>query len=132
MTLPVSSPARADSGDLKCKLTFKISGWSLFYKTATGTGTVRCSNGKSMKVKLSTTGGGLTAGKSTEEGTGTFSAVKNMDDLLGSYVAAQAQAGAQKSVQAQVVTKGEVSLALAGKGSGWSLGVALSEFKIER
>ena len=30
------------------------------------------------------------------------------------------------------MTKGEVSLALSGKGHGWSLGVDLGELKIER
>jgi len=127
-----SMAARADDQDLKCSMTFKLQGWSVFYKTAKGHGTIHCANGQTLHVKLSMKGGGLTAGKSTEEGKGEFSGVHSIDDLLGTYAAAQAQAGAVKSAQAQVVTKGEVSLALAGKGHGWSLGVALTNFTIEK
>jgi hypothetical protein len=52
--------------------------------------------------------------------------------VLGAYAEAQAHAGAVNSVQAQVMTKGEVSLALTGKGHGWSLGVDFGELMIER
>ena len=124
--------AQAADGDLHCTLTFQTKTWSIIYKSASGFGTIHCSNGQSLRVKLSAKGGGLTAGKSEESGQGEFSPVGHIDDLLGAYAAAQAHAGAVNSVQAQVVTKGEVSLALTGKGHGWSLGVDLSELKIER
>jgi hypothetical protein len=124
--------AQAADADLHCTLTFQTKTWSIIYKSATGFGTIHCSNGQSLHVKLSATGGGLTAGKSRESGHGDFSPVGHLDDLLGGYVAAQAHAGAVNSVQAQVMTKGEVSLALTGKGHGWSLGVDVSELKIER
>lgn len=125
------APAHADA-NLKCTMTFTLKGWSAFYQTATGQGVIHCSNGRSMHVKLTSKGGGLTVGKSEESGRGEFSDVASMDELLGSYVRAQAHAGAVKSAQAQVLTKGEVSLALSGKGRGWSLGVAFGELKIER
>ena len=128
----VVGSAQAADGDLHCTLTFQTKTWSIIYKSATGFGTIRCSNGQSLHVKLSAKGGGLTAGKSEESGHGEFSPVGHIDDLLGGYAAAQAHAGAVNSVQAQVMTKGEVSLALTGKGHGWSLGVDLSELKIER
>ena len=124
--------AQAADGDLHCTLTFQTKTWSIIYKSATGFGTIHCSNGQSLRVTLSAKGGGLTAGKSEESGHGDFSPVGHIDDLLGGYAAAQAHAGAINSVQAQVMTKGEVSLALTGKGHGWSLGVDLSELKIER
>ncbi|MGH8187726.1 MAG: hypothetical protein ACREUC_14285, partial [Steroidobacteraceae bacterium] len=102
-----------------------------FYKTASGSGTIKCSNGQSMNVKLSAKGGGLTVGKSTiENGHGEFSAVGNMSELLGSYVSAEAHAGAVKSAKAQVMTKGEVSLALSGTGRGWDLGIAFGKLTI--
>lgn len=44
---------------------------------------------------------------------------------------ARAHAGAEKSADAQVVTKGSVSLALSGKGRSWNLGVAFGAFIIE-
>src|SRR5690242_17917830 len=57
------SVSTARAGDISCKMTFQLSGWSVFYKTARGTGTVRCSNGQSLQVKLRAKGGGLTFGK---------------------------------------------------------------------
>lgn len=125
-------PARAVA-DVKCTMSFTMSGWSAFYKTASGTGTITCSNGQSMQVKLSAKGGGLTVGKSTiENGVGEFSSVASVNELLGSYVAAEAHAGAVRSAKGQVMTKGEVSLALGGTGRGWDLGVAFGKLTIRR
>ena len=124
--------ARAAAG-VKCTLSFTMSGWSAFYKTASGKGTVTCDNGESMKVKLSAKGGGLTVGKSTiEDGHGEFSSVANLSEILGSYVSAEAHAGAVQSAQAQVMTKGEVSLALSGKGRGFDLGVSFGKLSITK
>ncbi|HUN75310.1 MAG TPA: hypothetical protein VMU40_12430 [Steroidobacteraceae bacterium] len=126
-----AAPARADA-NLKCTMTFTMKGWSAFYQTAEGHGTIHCSNGRSMEVKLSAKGGGVTVGKSVESGHGEFSKVSSMSDLLGSYASAQAHAGAVNSAQVQAMTKGEVSLALSAKGQGWELGIAFGELKIER
>ena len=128
--VPAALPAAAE---VKCEMTFSMKGWSAFYKTASGTGTVKCSNGQSSEVKLRAKGGGLTVGKSSiEDGHGEFSAVQNIDEIFGSYAAAEAHAGAVKSAKAQVLTKGEVSLALSGKGRGWDLGVAFGKLTISR
>lgn len=125
------APARAAGANVDCALTFTMKGWSAFYKTASGSGTIKCSNGQSINVKLSAKGGGLTVGKSTiENGRGEFSAVENISELLGSYIAAEAHAGAVKSAKAQVMTKGEVSLALSGTGRGWDLGIAFGKLTI--
>jgi len=121
----------AAGAKVDCEMTFTMSGWSAFYKTASGTGVIKCDNGQSMNVKLSAKGGGLTVGKSTiEDGHGKFSAVASMSELLGGYAAGEAHAGAVKSAQAQVMTKGEVSLALSGTGRGWDLGIAFGKLTI--
>jgi hypothetical protein len=131
-SLVAPTPARAAAG-VKCSLTFTMKGWSAFYKTASGSGTVTCDNGQSMKVKLNAKGGGLTVGKSSiEEGHGEFSAVTGVSETLGSYIAAEAHAGAVESAQAQVMTKGEVSLALSGKGRGFDLGIAFGKLTISK
>ena len=84
-------------------------------------------------MKLAARGGGLTAGKSSiENGTGEFSNVKNIEEIFGKYVNAEAGAGAVKSSGAQAMTKGEVSLGLAGTGRGWELGVSFGKFTITR
>lgn len=125
-------PALA-AGPIDCELKFSMSGWSAFYKQSSGQGTVTCDNGKSMKVKIETKGGGLTFGKSTiEDGLGKFTEVYNIEDVIGGYATAEAHAGANKSASARVVTKGPISLALSGKGRGWDLGVAFGSFIISK
>jgi hypothetical protein len=121
----------AHSGDLTCKMTFDMSGWSAFYKTASGTGNIQCSNGQSMAVKVSAKGGGITFGKNrVRNGFGEFANVGDIRDVLGSYATVEAHAGTEKSASAQAMTNGKVSLALSGKGKGWNLGVAFSKFTI--
>jgi hypothetical protein len=116
-----------------CTMKFSLSGWSAFYKRADGTGQVTCNNGQTATVKLEARGGGLTAGKSSiENGSGEFSNVKSIDEIFGKYVNAEASAGAVKSSGAQAMTKGEVSLALAGTGRGWDLGISFGKFTIKR
>jgi hypothetical protein len=131
--LLASSPAHAAEATVKCSMTFAMKGWSAFYKRSNGTGNVTCSNGQRASVKLSARGGGLTAGKSSiENGQGEFSAVTGIEEIFGSYAAAEAHAGAVKASGARVMTKGEVSLALSGTGRGWDLGVAVGKFTIKR
>ena len=123
----------ASSQLLECRMTFNLKGWSAFYKTAKGDGEIRCSNGQSAKVRIKATGGGITFGKSEIlGGTGKFSGARSLDELLGSYVQSQAHAGAGKSSDAQAMTKGEISLALAGTGRGVDIGFAFGKFTIER
>ena len=122
----------ASAADVDCRMTFDLAGWSVFYKTSAGEGTVTCDNGQRLAVRISAKGGGLSFCKSKiENGTGEFSGVRDIRDVLGTYATAEAHAGASKSTKAQAMTKGDVSLALAGKGSGWDVGVAFGKFVIE-
>jgi hypothetical protein len=129
-----AAPAQLNRpANIHCTMKFSMQGWSAFYKTAEGSGTIDCGNGPAMKVKLSAKGGGLTVGKSSiENGRGKFSAIASTDELLGTYLSAEAHAGAVKSAGAQVMTKGEVSLALSGTGGGVDLGVVLGALTISR
>jgi hypothetical protein len=132
LCLALAAAPTAMAGDITCKMTYSLSGWSAFYKTASGTGRVSCSNGQSMSVKIETKGGGLTFGKyRIRNGFGQFANVDDIRDVLGSYATAEAHASAENSASAQAMTNGKVSLALSGKGKGWSLGVAFSRFAIE-
>ena len=129
----VPAPQAHARGKIDCEMRFSLSGWSVLYKTANGTGTIVCTNGARMPVKIKIRGGGLSVGKSSiENGLAKFSEVRRIEDLLGGYVAGEAHAGAVKSSTAQAMTKGEVSMALSGVGQGWDLGLAVSEFRIER
>ncbi len=132
LCLALAAAPSAMAGDITCKMTYSLSGWSAFYKTASGTGVVTCSNGQRMSVKIETKGGGLSFGKyRIRNGFGQFANVDDIRDVLGAYATAEAHASAEKSASAQAMTNGKVSLALSGKGKGWSLGVAFSRFAIE-
>ncbi len=122
----------ATAGDLSCTLHYNMSGGGAFYKHSTGDGVVRCDNGKTLAVSIDAKGGGLTFGKSKiVDGTGKFSGVNNIRDVIGGYATAEANAGNSSSAsKAQVVTKGSISLALSGKGSGRTLGVSFGSFII--
>ncbi len=129
----VASVGADAKGTTVCNMDYTLKGWSAFYKTSSGSGTITCENGQTAKVKLSAKGGGLTAGKSeVREGHGKFSEVADIKELFGTYANAAAAAGAVKSSEAQALTKGEVSLALAGKGTGVELGVSFGKFTITR
>jgi len=109
LSLIAVAPAGADTKTTTvCRMDYSLKGWSAFYK-----------------------GGGLTAGKSVvRDGHGKFSEVADIKELFGSYVTGTAAAGAGESSEAQAMTKGEVSLALAGNGTGVELGVSFGKFTI--
>ena len=121
------------STSVKCYMDFSLKGWSVFYKTAEGNGRVTCSNGQHANVKINVTGGGLSFGEmDILNGKGTFSEVLNIDEIFGGYVAAEAHAGAGKSAQASVYTKGDISLALTGTGRGVNIGIDFGKLEISR
>lgn len=116
---------------LTCRMTYNTKGWSIFYKEYHGTGVVSCNNGQRVNISIISRGGGLTIGKSEiNKGKGRFTKVYNINEIYGTYFALDSHAGATVSVEAQVMTKGEVSLALTGEGRGVDLGVSLSAFTI--
>jgi hypothetical protein len=118
---------------VNCHMDFSLKGWSAFYKTAEGNGRVTCSNGQSANVKISVTGGGLSFGKmEILDGKGTFTEVQNIDEIFGQYIAAEAHAGAGKSAEASVYTKGEISLAMTGSGRGINIGFDFGKLEISK
>lgn len=133
LLLSAAPALAADNGQgLTCQMSFTLSGWSAIYKTANGTGTVTCNNGKSMPVTLDAKGGGLTVGKyKINDGHGDFTGIQNIHDVLGDYAMATAHAGVVKSSHAAVLTKGSVSLAVSGTGNGWDIGAGFAGFTIK-
>ncbi len=128
VALLLAAPAAAET---RCDLEFHLEGWSAFYKTAHGGGRITCDNGQSARIVIRTKGGGVTFGASKiVDGVGHFSPVSEISELYGDYATAEAHAGAGESKDAQVVTKGTVSLALSGTGHGINLGVAFGKFTI--
>jgi len=121
------------AGKTDCQMKFELTGWAAIYKHAEGSGTITCTNGRSYEVSIVAVGGGLTAGKyRIENGTAKFSDVYDTNELFGSYAQGEAGAGAVKSANAQVLTKGNVSLALSGTGEGVNLGISFGKFTIRK
>ena len=84
-------------------------------------------------VSIQAKGGGLTFGRTRiSDGRGRFTGATSASAITGTYAAAEAHAGAGRAGNAQVLTKGNVSLALAGSGEGWSLGVGFGKFVLTR
>lgn len=128
-----SSALGEDAPTLDCTMTFQLKGWSAIYERADGHGTVSCADGSSMPVVIRARGAGLTLGKSRiDSGTGKFAYVHAISDVLGSYAQGSVHAGAVKSGTAELLTNGKVSLALAGNGKGYDLGIGVADFTIRR
>ena len=95
-----------------CQMKFTLKEWSASDKIAKGNGTITCDNSQKAAVSIYAKGGGLSAGKSQiRDGYGKFSAVDDIFSLFGTYV---------KGGKGTVMHKGEVSLALSGKGPAFS------------
>lgn len=125
----VAMPVAAESMT-SCTMTYKLSGWSFVYKQYDGVGHISCSNGQRAQVGLSSKSIGFTIGKSEIEGTGRFSEVRNLNEIYGHYMALEGHAGLTGSVDGQVLTSGEISLALSGKGRGVDIGVTLGALTV--
>ncbi len=129
-----ASAARADDlshQQMNCSMDFTLSGWSAAYKTASGSGHLTC-GGKTVPVKLSAKGGGLTVGKyKITNGQATFSNVNSMQEVFGDYAMASAHAGVVKSARTAVMSKGSVTMAMTGTGNGWDIGVGFGRFTIK-
>jgi hypothetical protein len=131
--LGLAASAASAAPQIKCHMDFTLSGWSIIYQTADGTGTVTCDNGTSMPVKIDAKGGGLTVGKyKLTDGRATFSHITDIQQVLGSYATANAHAGVVHSGHAAAMTKGNVSMSLTGQGQGWDLGAGFESFSISK
>ncbi len=127
-----ASAAVDNTTKTKCRMTFNLKSWSVFYKSGKGQGTITCDNGQSMGVKLRTHGGGVSFGKSAiENGHASFTRVRDISEVLGGYAQTEAHAGASKSAGAQALWNGKVGLTLSGTGKGWDLGFSFGKLKIE-
>jgi len=118
---------------MDCEIKYNLKGWSVFYKTSTGTGVVSCSNGQATNVKLNVKGGGFTFGVfNITEGKGKFSGVKKISDVFGGYFEMGGHAGFIKSVEGRVLPFKSVALSMSGKGTGYNLGWSLGGVRISK
>jgi hypothetical protein len=123
--------ATSAAAETTCRMNFELKGWSMVLKAAHGVGSITCDNGQQAEVKITAKGAGISAGKfALRDGHGKFSGVSDVSELFGSYGAASVGAGVAKDAQALAMTKGTVSLALEGKGTGFELGVDVERFTL--
>lgn len=102
---PLAISAHPKDRDLSCSLKFSASSWSAIYERVEGSGTVSCKDGSTMPVAISAKGLGLTAGKwKITDGTGRFSHVTRIDDVLGDYLSVSGNLGTGKAGTAQLLT----------------------------
>ena len=128
LTALAAGQCMAEPAELSCTLQYQVKGWSAIVKVADGEGTVSCADGASKAVAIKMRSVGATAGKSQiDHGAGKFTHVHTIDDVLGTYAQSEVHGGVAKSASAQVLTKGTVSLALAGAGEGLDLGLTVGE-----
>lgn len=114
-----------------CSMKYKMEGFSLAYKQYDGTGEISCRNGQKALVSLSSKSIGFTIGYSAIEGDGYFTDVKYISELYGNYISLGNHIGFKNSIDRQVLTRGEISLVLVGKGKGFDIGVTIGDLSIE-
>lgn len=128
-----SSPsAQPTAGLMTCTMKFKMSGLSLIYKHYDGTGEIQCRNGDRAQVILTSNSVGFTIGKSEIEGDGVFSEVKSINEIFGDYASMESHVGFINSFDAQLLTRGEISLALKAQGRGIDIGATFGDLNIKR
>ncbi len=115
-----------------CTMKYKLSGFSLGFKYYDGTGEIQCRNGERAQVSLTSKSIGFTIGKSEIEGEGIFSEVRNLREIYGDFVSMESHVGFLTSVDAQLLTRGEISLALKGQGRGIDIGATIGDLTIKK
>jgi hypothetical protein len=139
---PISKPESAGIEDVAvtptngslttCTMKYKLSGFSLGFKYYDGTGEIQCRNGERAQVSLSSKSIGFTIGKSEIEGEGIFSEVRNLNEIYGDFVSMESHIGFLTSLDAQLLTRGEISLALKGQGRGIDIGATIGDLTIKK
>ena len=124
------TPAAAQAVATKCSMKFNLREYAAAHQMVRGRATIACENGENAMVSLELNAGGFVSGKSSIQGSGQFSEVSGIADLLGSYEVPAATVGAAKSEL--VMTKGDVKLALSSSRHRWEDGLSFGKFTIAR
>jgi len=105
----------------------------VLYKHAAGTGTIKCTDGKSMKVKITANGGGLTVGKAkVKDGIGNFTGLTNLNDAIGTYAQGDASFGMVKNGKRAYPDQGTAHADHRRRWPRLRHGLSVGAFKIER
>ena len=125
-------PQVAQAAFIHCRLQYEAEEWSAFYKSVRGTGTVSCDNGQRAQVKLRFQGGGFSVGMANLEGHVRFSEVRELSEVLGTYVTMDGHGGFVRGGTGRILTKGSVWASDGAHGPGFNIGFTFGAMTIER
>lgn len=116
-----------------CELTFASTTWWPLYRGFTGEGTIRCRDGRSLRVHVVAQGHGLSIDHwRIAHGTGRYSQLASMDDALGHFVRTRDRTHLVRDGRATAPENVRPRLALAGQGQGFDADDAIDDLRIER
>jgi len=116
-----------------CALAFASTNWWPLYRGFTGEGTIRCSDGHSVRVHVIAQGRGLSIDHwKIAHGTGRYSQLRSTDDALGHFVRTRDGTRLVKDGRATGAESARPHLALAGLGQGFDAEHAIDDLRIER
>ncbi len=125
--------AQAPATPQVCELAFASTNWWPLYRGFTGDGTVRCHDGRSLRVHVVAKGHGMDIDHwKIVHGRGRYSQVAGIDDTLGHFVRTRDGTRLVKDRRATVAESARPHLALAGRGNGFEADDAIDDLRIER
>lgn len=133
LVLAGGASAQAPPVPRACELAFASTQWWPLYRGFTGEGTIRCRDGRSLRVHVVAQGRGLSIDHwMIAHGTGRYSQLASMDDALGHFVRTRDGARLVKNGRAIAAESARPHLALAGRGNGFEADDAIDDLRIER
>ena len=116
-----------------CTLEFSTQTWWPLYGGASGIGTIRCRTGQAIAVDVIAKGPGLRIDHwKIRHGTGRYSRVRGIEDLLGHFVPAGNGVQLVRERPDDIPEDGRAHLALGGKEEGVELDQAISDLRVQR
>jgi hypothetical protein len=131
----VGSTAAEKGHEIKCTMTFDLSGWAFLVGSANGNGSVECNNGQKADATIEVKAVGISFGKAHfENAKGYFTKLTDIGQVFGRYQGTSAAAGAGGAAEAAGFLKpgSDISLGIVGTGKGAGLSRAWDEMTIER
>ena len=110
----IGLPALA-ADPMTCELSFTAGNWSMQHRAARGSGELRCTDGRTLPVRVSVKARGGDALR-IDSGAASFSNVEDPRDVIGAYVAS-GRVGEDLAMR-----KGAIALRVTGTGDWWQQG----------
>jgi hypothetical protein len=131
----VVSTAAEKGKEIKCTMTFDLSGWAFLVGSAKGNGSIECNNGQKADATIEVRSVGIAFGKAHfQDAKGHFAKLTDIDQAFGRYAGTSATAGAGGAATAAGFLKPgtDISLAVVGTGKGAGVSRAWNQITITR